>query len=112
MFMPKKAVSVTLDEPNLLWLRGRAAGRGKRSLSEALDEILAEARRGGIGGDAARSVVGTVDVTEDDPNLAHADAAVRALIDKSLGRPLKVREGPARHPATTRQASPRRKRRG
>jgi hypothetical protein len=94
MFMPKKPLSVTLDDANLLWLKGRAAGRKKRSLSDALDEILTEARRGGIGADAARSVVGTIDVAEDDPGLDRADAAVRALVDESLHRPVLVRESP------------------
>ncbi len=109
--MPKTPLSVTLDELNLLWLRGRAAGRKKRSLSDALDEILTEARRGGRGGDAVRSVVGTVDIAGDDPTLARADAAVRSLVDNSLGVP---RRASARHDgrptAPARKPAPRKRR--
>ncbi len=86
--MPKTPLSVTLDDANLLWLKGRAAGRKKRSLSDALDEILTEARRGGHGADAPRSVVGTIDIAIDDPNLEQADAAVRTLFDESSSRPV------------------------
>jgi hypothetical protein len=100
MFMPKTPLSVTLDEANLLWLKGRAATRKKRSLSDALDEVLTEARRGGRGGDAPRSVVGTVDIPDDDPYLEQADLTVRSIIDESLGRPAMGRE---RTPFSTRR---------
>ncbi|GMV20418.1 MAG: hypothetical protein AMXMBFR57_03670 [Acidimicrobiia bacterium] len=90
--MPKSPLSVTLDADNLLWLKGRAAGRKKRSLSDALDEILTQARQGGAGGDMPRSVVGTIDVSVDDPNLDHADAAIASLFDTSVGRPVAVKE--------------------
>lgn len=86
MFMPKKALSVTLAEQNLLWLKGRAAGRKSRSLSDALDDILTEARQGGRGASPARSVAGTVDIAHDDPMLEHADGYVLSLFDRSLGR--------------------------
>jgi hypothetical protein len=92
MFMAKTALSVTLDESNLLWLKGRAAGRKKRSLSDALDEILTEARTGGRGGDQPRSVQGTIDIAADDPALERADAAIRSMFDESLSRPVMVRE--------------------
>ena len=92
MFMPKKALSVTLDDANLLWLRGRAAGRKKRSLSDALDEILTEARRGGRGADRPRSVVGTVDIAAGDPDLDQADLAIRSLFEESLSRPAFLKE--------------------
>jgi hypothetical protein len=100
---------VTLDDVNLLWLRGRAASRKKRSLSETLDEILTEARRGGRGADAARSVVGTIDITGDDLGLDRVDAPIRSLVDESLGRPWLVREAasgstPPRRKSGTRQA--------
>ena len=94
MFMPKTPLSVTLDEANLLWLKGRAAGRKKRSLSDALDEILTEARRGGHGGDTPRSVVGTVDISADDPDLEWADAAIGSLFADSLSRPVLARQRP------------------
>jgi hypothetical protein len=99
MFMPKKPLSVTLGDMNLLWLRGRAAGRKNRSLSEALDEILTEARTGGTGADTPRSVVGTIDVADDDPMLARADAALASMFDDSLGRPLLAREASDANPA-------------
>jgi len=82
--MPKKALSVTLGEDNLLWLRGRASSRKKRSLSDALDDILTEARQGGRGASPARSVVGTLDIGHEDPMLEHADAYVRTTFDQSL----------------------------
>jgi hypothetical protein len=92
MFMPKKALSVTLDEANLLWLRGRAAGRKNRSLSDALDDILTTARRGGHGADAPRSVAGTIDIAGDDPGLERADQMLRDVFDTSIHRPFVARE--------------------
>jgi len=89
--MAKKAVSLTLDEANLLWLRGRGYGRG--NLSAAVDRLIAEARAGRLGGPApSRSVVGTIDLATDDPRLSRADSAVRELFAQSLARPLQVRE--------------------
>lgn len=116
--MPKTPLSVTLDDANLLWLKGRTTSRKKRSLSETLDEILTEARTGGVGADAARSVVGTIDIADDDPDLVSADAAIGALFDTSLGRPFLVREAPAAYsvssaaPARAKKASGAPKRRG
>jgi hypothetical protein len=55
-----------------------------------------------------RSVVGTIDIDASDPLLSRADAAVRALYDASLARPLLVREEPAVYPAHPRKT----KRRG
>src|SRR5688572_21550557 len=91
MFMPKRPVSVTLDENNLLWLRGRMARRKRRSLSEALDEIVTAARTGGAL-EPGRSVVGTIDINPDDPGLEQADAYVRSLLAQSMSRPLLVHE--------------------
>lgn len=92
MFMPKKPISVTLEESNLLWLQGRAASTKRRSLSEALDAVLSAARAGGAGGDTVRSVAGTVDISEDDPDLLMADAAVTAAYTQALSRPFVARE--------------------
>ena len=89
--MPKRAISVTLDVENLAWLRGRARGARLRSVSELLDRIVTAARAGGLGV-APRSVVGTVAIDDSDPLLERADAAVRALFESSLRRPLAVRE--------------------
>jgi len=83
--MPKKAISLTLDEANLLWLKGRGYGRG--NLSAAIDELITEARIGRLGARmAARSVVGTIDLAAADPLLDRADAAVRDLFAASLSR--------------------------
>jgi hypothetical protein len=95
MFMPKHPVSVTLDADNLLWLRGRAASRKRKSLSDALDEILTAARLGGVGSGEPRSVVGTVDIAPGDPGLDAADEEIRALFASSLSRPLIARESRA-----------------
>jgi len=82
---------VTLQRDNLLWLRGRAASGKRRSLSEALDQVVTEARLGGHP-DEVRSVVGTVDIAQDDADLNQADAAVRLLFEDSLSRPFLARE--------------------
>jgi hypothetical protein len=94
--MSKQAISVTLDAENLTWLKGRAGAAGLRSVSELLDRIVTAARASGRVG-PSRSVVGTVDIDPGDPSLEHADAALRALFDASLRRPVMVKESPARH---------------
>jgi hypothetical protein len=77
--MPRKAVSVTLDSDNLLWLRGQARGAPGQTLSAVLDGLIAEARsRGRVHRDSIRSVVGTATISPDDPDLLAADAVVRA----------------------------------
>jgi hypothetical protein len=96
MYMPKKPVSVTLEADNLLWLRGRAAARKRRSLSDALDEIVTAARTSGADARTAKSVVGTIDIAAADPGLERADADVAALFASSVGRPFLVRKAPAR----------------
>jgi hypothetical protein len=107
--MPKRAVSLTLDEANLLWLKGRGYGRG--NLSAAVDELISEARAGRLGSPApVRSVVGTIDVAADDPALETADVAVRELFAQSLSRPMQVRERPTVSlPTTSTQKSRRRR---
>jgi hypothetical protein len=74
--MGKKAVSLTLDSTNLLWAQGWARQAGARSLSEAVDRLITEARIAKTGPIAPpRSVVGTV--TLDDAFFdAEDDAAV------------------------------------
>jgi hypothetical protein len=100
--MPKRPVSVTLDEDNLLWLRGRMARRKRRSLSDALDEVISAARASGTL-DAPRSVVGTIGLPDDDPGLESTDAYTRALFAQSLSRPLLVHEQPSVYPAPSRR---------
>jgi hypothetical protein len=109
MFMPKRAISLTLEETNLLWLRGRARGRG--NLSGAVDDLITAARMGGPGAAiAARSVAGTIDLAADDPRLERADAAIRDLFAQSLARPMRVAEStPAYEPSARRKQSRRRR---
>ena len=93
--MPKAPVSITLDVDNLLWLRGRATSRKRRSLSEAVDEIVTAARTGSLKVQPVRSVVGTIEFTDED--LEAADAYVQGLFATSLARPLVVRERPSQY---------------
>ena len=89
--MPKKAVSLTLDEANVLWLKGRGYGQG--NLSAAVDGLIAAARAGRLGTPPAiRSVVGTIDIAADDPRLERADGEMRDLFAASLSRALSVSE--------------------
>jgi hypothetical protein len=87
--MNKQALSVTLNPENLLWLRAQVIARGHRSISELLDHLIREARTPDQGQNAsARSVVGTVRITESDPDLTAADAAVRAFFSEALNHHL------------------------
>jgi hypothetical protein len=84
-----------LEADNLLWLRAQATATPRGSLSEVLDRIVAEARRTGGGESGAmRSVVGTIDLPEDDPALEQADGYIRALFAASAQQPVLVRERP------------------
>ena len=85
----KKAISVTIEEDNLLWLKAQAAATVKGSVSDVLDRLVRDARLEGRT-DAIRSVVGTVDLANGD--LDTADAYVRTMFARSLGRPLLVKE--------------------
>jgi hypothetical protein len=87
----RKAISVTIDEDNLLWLKAQAAATMKGSVSDVLDRLVRNARLEGRT-DAIRSVVGTVDLPHG--NLDRADVDVRSLFDRSLGRPMLVKERP------------------
>ena len=92
MFMPKTPLSVTLANDNLVWLRGVAARGKRKSLSEALDDILTSARLGGGPAGTVRSVIGTVDIATDDPDLAGADEYIHSVFAGALAKPLVVRE--------------------
>jgi hypothetical protein len=96
----KKPVSVTLGEENLLWLRGQATASASGSLSQVLDRLIEDARTAGRAETASiRSVVGTIDLPAGDDDLSGADGYIRTLFDRSLGRPMLVREkrpGPRR----------------
>ncbi len=89
--MSKHAISVTLDSDNVMWLKGRAGAAGVRSVSELLNQLVSAARQAGHGG-PSRSIAGTIDIDAADPQLERADTAVRALFDKSIGRPFLARE--------------------
>ena len=103
--MPRKAVSLTLDAANLLWLRGRGYG----NLSAAVDGLITAARAGRLGvPPAARNIVGTIDLAADDPLLDRADTDVRAIFAASLARPLRVAEARASHEPVQRKRSRRR----
>ena len=82
--MNKRPLSVTLDPENILWLRGRTRATGRRSVSETLDRLVAEARTGGTAPSAIRSVVGSVSINESMGGLTTADEAVRALFSTSI----------------------------
>ena len=102
----RKAVSVTLHTDNLLWLRAQATASSKGSLSELLDAQVTEARAAGRhDAKSIRSVIGTIDLSEDDPNLEGADAFIRAQFDRSVKRPMLVKASRSKYPAS-------RKRRG
>lgn len=92
----KHAISVTLGADNVMWLKGRAGAGGVRSVSELLDRLVTAARQAGRVGPTT-SVVGTIDIDSSDPLLEGADAALRSMYEASLGRPLAVREAPARY---------------
>ena len=83
----KKAVSLTLSQENLVWLKGCALAH-HGTLSGVVDGLIADARAGGLGPPvSARSVVGTIDLAASDPKLGLADAAIRDLFARSLSRP-------------------------
>lgn len=84
--MGGKLVSLDLEPENLLWLEARAHAAGKRSLSEVINEIVAEARGSVAGSKEVKSIVGRAQITPDDPDLAGADAATRALFEESRSR--------------------------
>jgi hypothetical protein len=94
----KRAVSITIGEDNLLWLKAQAAAGARGSVSEVVDRLVQEARMGGRTDAAAiRSVIGSIDLPDDD-GLIEADAYVTKLFERSLARPMLLRE---RQPAAT-----------
>jgi len=96
----RKAVSVTLKADNLLWLRAQAAATRRGSLSEVLDRLVSDARDAGrTDARAIRSVRGTIDLPEDDADLAGADGFIRAQFEKSVRRPILVKERSSRYRA-------------
>lgn len=93
----RHAVSVTIDEDNLLWLKAQAAASAKGSVSAVLDRLVSSARAAGRTEQAAiRSIKGTIDIPDDDPELEQASAYMRQLFQHSLQRPILVKETPPR----------------
>jgi hypothetical protein len=105
--MSKQAISVTLDEANLVWLRARVGLGSARSVSALLDRLVADARSGGAGYEPT-SVAGTIDVSGADPLLLGADDTLRAMFQSSLERPLLVKEARGSYRASKRRGRPRR----
>lgn|SRR5688572_22159862 len=91
MFMPKRPISVTLSVDNLTWLRARVTSGKRRSLSEALDDLVSSARAS-ADGNTVRSVAGTIDISAIDPGLERADEFVRSQFSASLLQPMTVHE--------------------
>lgn len=88
--MAKTPISLTIEETNLLWLKGRARVVAGGSVSAAVDQLVAEARAGRLGrAEPSRSVVGTIDLAQD-PQLTEADATIRAVFAGSLARSISV----------------------
>ncbi len=100
---------MTLHPDNLLWLRARVKANGGRSVSEALDRIIAEARAG-TGASAAekRSVLGNARIPRSEEALSEAGAQVSALFRRSVRR--KERAGPRGRRSQGHPAAPGRKR--
>ena len=88
--MPRRAVSVTLEAGNVTWLKGRSGATGD-SVSQIVDRIVTAARRGALAG-PGQSVRGTIDIDSSDPLLEKADALVESIFEKSVARPLAIRE--------------------
>jgi hypothetical protein len=89
----KKAASFTIEEANLLWLKAQAAASDAGTVSGVVDRLITDARTSGKARpDAVRSVAGTIDLPDDDPELRQADEYVRALFERSAARPLVPKE--------------------
>lgn len=88
----KKAVSFTLDPENLLWLKGQAMARSG-NVSAVVDDLIREARNAGMTRPGTiRSIAGTIDLPDDDPDLTLADEYIRTLFEQSRRRPVQVKE--------------------
>lgn len=78
----KSAVSLTLSQEALLWLRAKTLREKSKSVSETVDRLVLRAREEERR--TPRSVVGTVVICEDDPDLASADEAVRSMFEAGV----------------------------
>lgn len=85
--MSNKTVALDLDPGNFLWLKAQTLAAGRRSMSEILNQLIAKARYAGSSGQQeVKSIVGQARISEDDPDLVEADAAIRALFEESHDR--------------------------
>ena len=82
--MIKKAISVTLSQENLLWLRAQAVAGGKKSVSETLDQLLEQARTGSGMKVPSQSAVGMIQIAPSDLELREADREIREQFRRSL----------------------------
>ena len=105
----RKAISVTIDVDNLLWLKGQARASARETLSSVIDRIITEARlEGRTQPGVIRSVKGSIELPDDDLDLKAADAYVQAIFDGSLRRPLLLKEARAPYKAGNRSKAPQR----
>jgi hypothetical protein len=88
----RKPISITIGVENLLWLKGQALATASGTVSGVIDQIITEARQGRARPGTIRSVVGSVRIPDDDPEMIQAKDDVRALVEASLSRSL---TGPA-----------------
>jgi hypothetical protein len=92
--MGKRAISITLDNGNLLWLQARAQQAGVRSISELVDQLVTNARiteSGPVG--TPRSIVGTVKIV--DPTLFEEEQDWPST-DRPRAMPFRERSVPPR----------------
>src|SRR5690242_6180209 len=109
--MAKTAISLTIEQSNLLWLKGRARLVSGGSLSEAVDQLIVEARAGKLGQNAPpKSVVGTIDLP-DDAALSAGKTSLVGLFSESLARPIFVHEDSPAYRAAKSRANTKKKRR-
>jgi hypothetical protein len=95
----KKPISITVGIDNLMWLKGQAAVRTNGNVSELIETLIRDARAaGGIDPAAITSVVGSIDLPDDEA-LGEADSYVKAMFERSLARPMLVRETPPKRPS-------------
>src|SRR5262245_13455796 len=95
----KHSISITIARDNLMWLKEQAAARTRGNVSEIINRLITDARHAGQTDPAAiRSVAGTIDLP-DDESLTEADSYVRAMFERSLARPMLVRERPPKRHA-------------
>ena len=108
--MAKTAISLTIEQTNLLWLKGRARVVAGGSLSAAVDQLITEARARRLAhGDPPTSVVGTIDLP-DEQELAAGKEIMSGLFARSLSRPIFVHETAPGYRASN--PRPKKKRRG